>query len=252
MAKPRRARHSEPTRRPTTAARAGRRLLVRAVRGVGRLFRWILRGLGAIGRALARSPSVHAALDLGHRALSALGKRIRAAAGRFSAWLYRHFGRPITLGLAGLAFVGLALAPGREPLYQGPDWARDLECLAMNIYHEARNEPAAGKLAVGHVVMNRVSDPRFPATVCEVVQQGGQTPRNGCQFSWWCDGRDDRPRNKRAWTESRFFATRIFAGTSKDPTGGALWYHADYVQPAWRKTFVEGPQIGRHKFYLSH
>jgi spore germination cell wall hydrolase CwlJ-like protein len=82
--------------------------------------------------------------------------------------------------------------------------------------------------------------------------QGSQSRRNACQFSWWCDGKDDRPLNPRAWAESQFLASRIFAGNSSDPTEGALWYHADYVAPAWGKTLVQGPQIGRHKFYLSN
>ncbi len=30
---------------------------------------------------------------------------------------------------------------------------------------------------------------------------------------------------------------------------GALWYHADYVSPYWRRHFAEGPTIGRHIFY---
>jgi hypothetical protein len=222
------------------------------LRALGRLLWFLLRGLGGAARALARSPSVHAALDLVRQGLSALANRIREGAALFSAWLYQRFGRPITLGLAGFAFLGFVLTPDHQPLYQGIDWANDLECLAMNIYHEARNEPEAGKLAVGHVVMNRVSDARFPSTVCGVVMQGSQNRRNACQFSWWCDGKDDRPLNPGAWAESQFLASRIFAGNSRDPTDGALWYHADYVAPTWRKTLVEGPHIGRHKFYLSN
>ncbi len=42
----------------------------------------------------------------------------------------------------------------------------------------------------------------------------------------------------------------MFWGYSEDPTGGALWYHADYVRPVWRKRLTKGPQIGRHLFYL--
>ena len=228
------------------------RALAWLLRAAGRLLSLLLRGLAAAGRALARSPSVHAALDLARRGLSALAARIRDAAARFSAWLYRRFGRPITMGLAGFAFLGFALTPDHQPLYRGVDWTGDLECLAMNIYHEARNEPEAGQLAVGHVVMNRVSDARFPGTVCGVVMQGTQDRLHACQFSWWCDGKDDRPLNPRAWAESQFLASRIFAGNSRDPTEGALWYHADYVAPAWRKSLVQGPQIGRHKFYLSN
>ena len=34
-----------------------------------------------------------------------------------------------------------------------------------------------------------------------------------------------------------------------DPTGGAMWYHADFVKPAWRSSLTEGHKIGRHIFY---
>ncbi len=124
-----------------------------------------------------------------------------------------------------------------------------LDCLTLNIYHEARNEPASGMAAVAHVVMNRLADPRFPETVCEVVQQGGERARHRCQFSWWCDGLSDRPRSWRRWQVFRAIAKDAFWGRSADPTGGALWYHADYVSPYWGKVFQKGPQIGRHIFY---
>jgi len=42
---------------------------------------------------------------------------------------------------------------------------REMECLALNIYHEARGEGANGQRAVGHVVLNRVSDPDFPDSI---------------------------------------------------------------------------------------
>ena len=41
-----------------------------------------------------------------------------------------------------------------------------VECLAMNIYHEARNESLSGKIAVILVTMNRVADERFPSSIC--------------------------------------------------------------------------------------
>ena len=50
--------------------------------------------------------------------------------------------------------------------------ADEVECLALNIYHEARNQPTVGKLAVAQVTMNRVKDVRFPNTICGVVYQG--------------------------------------------------------------------------------
>lgn len=125
----------------------------------------------------------------------------------------------------------------------------EISCLALNIYFEARGEPDEGKLAVGHVVMNRVLSGRFPSTVCEVVQQGGELRRYRCQFSWWCDGRSDTPRSKEDWQRSSEFALAVYWGQTEDPTNGALWYHADYVSPDWRNDFIQGPKIGRHIFY---
>ena len=142
--------------------------------------------------------------------------------------------------------------PGKAEIFKRPTPAApaaEIECLALNIYFEARGEPEAGQLAVGHVVMNRVASARFPGTVCGVIQQGGELRRYRCQFSWWCDGRSDKPRNKRLWEKSAELALSVYWGRSEDPTEGALWYHADYVKPYWRKDFERGPKIGRHIFY---
>jgi spore germination cell wall hydrolase CwlJ-like protein len=125
----------------------------------------------------------------------------------------------------------------------------EIECLALNIYFEARGESDEGKLAVAHVVMNRMADKRFPDTVCGVVRQGGETVRHRCQFSWWCDGKHDRPVNVKAWEQAIALARRVYWGYSKDLTFGALWYHADYVSPSWRHAYTQTAQIGRHIFY---
>lgn len=128
---------------------------------------------------------------------------------------------------------------------------QELHCLALNIYFEARGEPLAGKVAVGHVVLNRVASPRFPKGICSVVRQGGEKRRHRCQFSWYCDGQSDRPRNKRAWEEAIFVAKMIKGGMTQDPTHGAMWYHAVYVAPDWSRDFAPSEQvkIGRHIFY---
>ncbi len=125
----------------------------------------------------------------------------------------------------------------------------ELTCLALNIYHEARGEPDSGQTAVAHVVMNRVADRRFPSSVCDVVRQGGELTKYRCQFSWWCDGRKDRPYDGRSWQVTEDIARSVYWGLSEDPTKGALWYHANYVSPYWSQIFQKGPTIGRHIFY---
>jgi spore germination cell wall hydrolase CwlJ-like protein len=151
------------------------------------------------------------------------------------------------------AFVALAgicalAAPARAADAQ-TDVRREIECLALTIYFEARGEPDIGKLAVGHVVENRAENPLFPDRICDVVKQAPPKAASHCQFSWWCDGASDRPVDGKSWQRSRALARRIFWGYSKDPTGGALWYHADYVNPSWGMALKRGPHIGRHVFY---
>ena len=95
-------------------------------------------------------------------------------------------------------------------------FANALMCMALNIYHEARNESTMGQLAVGQVVMNRVYDDRFPDNVCSVVKEGkpynGHPIRNRCQFSWYCDGLSDTPRNSKAFVKSQENAQIVLNG----------------------------------------
>ena len=176
---------------------------------------------------------------------------------RFGRWIAARPWRALDLSVAAItALALLALwqptpAPQSALLTPELDYDSSLDCLALNIYHEARGEPQDGQLAVAQVVMNRVADQRFPNNVCGVVKQGGEVARGRCQFSWWCDGRSDRPGDARAWQESLALAQGVLAGEFEDPTGGALWYHADYVAPAWGMAIKKGPKIGRHIFYAS-
>lgn len=120
----------------------------------------------------------------------------------------------------------------------------ETECLATNIYHEARGESRKGKIAVAEVVLNRVKSPRFPETVCGVVKQNKSKKAGRCQFSWYCDSQPDRY-DTEAWR----LAQEVLAGIHEDPTGGALFYHAEYVRPAWSKRLALTARIGLHLFY---
>ena len=190
------------------------------------------------------------------RAFGTIARRMARRAGvRLGRWALRRPRRALGAGLA----VSLAVAAVLWPTSWRPtswrpaprlDLSASLDCLALNIYHEARGEPREGKIAVGQVVMNRVGDPDFPAGVCAVVKQGGERPRNRCQFSWWCDGLSDRPDDAGAWEDSKDLAGKILAGGLQDPTRGALWYHADRVTPDWQTDIVRQGKIGRHIFYV--
>lgn len=164
---------------------------------------------------------------------------------RVPGFLFMH-GGAILAALRGAA-VGLVLL-----LFSSGETApeQDVNCLALNIYFEARDEPEEGRRAVAHVVLNRVADRRWPSTPCAVIAQGWPEAGRVCQFSWYCDGRSDIPRAGPHWRDATRLADKVYWGRSTDPTGGAFWYHADYVTPWWSKHLRRGPKIGHHIFYL--
>ncbi len=168
-------------------------------------------------------------------------------------WQSSPLGRRFSSILGGLLLFATAVSsqPAVADIQTkgATDVASEIHCLALTLYFEARGEPDLGKKAVGHVVLNRVADRRFPDSVCGVVRQGGDKKRYRCQFSWYCDGQSDKPENRRAWQRAKALAQKVFWGYDEDPTDGALWYHADYVSPSWRRAFTKGPTIGQHIFY---
>lgn len=121
------------------------------------------------------------------------------------------------------------------------------QCLALAIYWEARGEGRTGMVAVGWTVLNRVRSSDFPATPCAVVTQGGERPP--CQFSWWCDGRSDRPRERKSWNRALLIAGELLLDPPPDPTGGSLYYHSTAVKPRWGRSLTRTARIGSHVFY---
>ena len=91
-------------------------------------------------------------------------------------------------------------------------------CLALTLYWEARGEGHRGMTAVGWTVLNRVRSSYFPSTPCDVVFQGGEQPP--CQFSYWCDGKSDRPRDRRGWKTALVIAANLLVDPPRDPTYG--------------------------------
>ena len=135
-------------------------------------------------------------------------------------------------------------------------YEEQLQCMALNIYHEARSDSALGQEAVGMVTMNRVYSDKYPDTICDVVYQShlnsrGNPIRNKCQFSWYCDGKSDVPRDKVKFEEAMTNAKWVMNnyGSERDITGGAVMYHASYVNPYWSKAYTKTSRIESHIFY---
>lgn len=136
-----------------------------------------------------------------------------------------------------------------EPVIEEPEVVltqfdkRQIQCLAENAYFEAGNQSTKGKIAVTNVVMNRVEDGRFPKTPCGVVHQ---RTKSVCQFSWVCEGKK-RIRDWEQFNASKKVAEKVYLGEVDDVTRGAMFYHADYVNPGWNLRRVI--KIGDHIFY---
>ena len=127
---------------------------------------------------------------------------------------------------------------------------RQLECLSKNIYYEAGSEPFEGKVAVAQVTLNRVESGKFPSDVCKVVYQKNVfMERVVCQFSWYCENAGKmKPVHGPNYTESVAAAKKVLLEDFRlDGLKEALYYHADYVNPGWKKEKVA--KIGRHIFY---
>ncbi len=122
-----------------------------------------------------------------------------------------------------------------------------LRCLTQAIYYEAANESETGKKAVAQVILNRMSHPTYPNSVCGVIYQGSTRP--GCQFSFACDGSLFRAPSKNGWQNARRIAQQALAGGVEPAVGMATHYHADYVFPKWAKKLPKVKQIGTHIFY---
>ena len=123
-------------------------------------------------------------------------------------------------------------------------------CLAMAIYHEGRSTSHDSQLAIAETVINRAAHPAFPDTVCGVVTQPSRRPVTrpaACQFSFYCDGKDDTPHDKAAWQTAQQIATQALSG---DVLGhGAFYYHTTQVSPVWANNLEQVGMIGGHVYY---
>ncbi|MDK8872095.1 cell wall hydrolase [Paracoccus sp. SSJ] len=117
----------------------------------------------------------------------------------------------------------------------------DLQCLSEALYFEARGEGVQGQQAVAEVILNRVDHPRFPKTVCGVVNQRGQFTYN----------KSARIREKGTYARVQKVAMAALAGAPRTLTNGATYFHTRAVRPSWSKRFERTTRIGSHIFYRS-
>jgi spore germination cell wall hydrolase CwlJ-like protein len=128
---------------------------------------------------------------------------------------------------------------------------QDLNCLAKNIYHEARGEPVDGQYAVAEVTMNRVASKHYPSTVCDVVFQANFDvirKRKVSAFSW-TELDLTTLVDRKIWNLAWRIAEDVYDGRAQHRVEGALFYHSKTIRPSWSRRKRRIAKIGRHIFY---
>lgn len=133
----------------------------------------------------------------------------------------------------------------------------DAHWMALTMWGEARGQGENGMRAVGHVIDNRWrANGRHGPFVTDTVSEAWQ-------FSCWNTGDPNRRAienidalrdgsdEHRMWLAARRIAEEIMSGRSEDPTGGALFYHAEDVAPHWAAGAAPIARIGGHVFYAT-
>jgi spore germination cell wall hydrolase CwlJ-like protein len=135
-------------------------------------------------------------------------------------------------------YATLAAAVAAQPLAVDDE---ELNCLAAGVYYESKGEPLEGQLAVAEVILNRTSSGRFPRSVCGVLKQRGQ-------FSFVRGGSIPQPpASAKAWKTALAVAKVARADKWDSKVSNALYFHARYVSPGWRRARVGS--VGNHIFY---
>ncbi|UGO55713.1 endolysin [Salmonella phage 1586] len=120
--------------------------------------------------------------------------------------------------------------------------AKQIDCIAKNVYFESRGEGTKGMVAVAQVTKNRVNSGTFPDSYCKVVYQSNQ-------FSW-VSKRPKVDKTDAAWQTAKNVARVIYyVDLPHDPTYGALYFHSGKEKPYWTKTFKKTTKIQGHTFY---
>ena len=162
------------------------------------------------------------------------------------------------IGIARFAYVdSTRIEPARMQVAQRAATlarrrADDLQCLAENVYFEARGEPLEGQYAVAEVTLNRTRSDHFPHTVCGVVHEARWNSARGryiADFSW-TELSGLSPQEDPAWKQAMVVATAAYEDLHEPLVPGALYYHTISVSPAWSKSRKAVATIGKHIFYL--
>lgn len=133
-----------------------------------------------------------------------------------------------------------------QSLSETCDYERQIEVLALNMYHEARGEGLDGMQMVGEVTLNRVEHEYFPDNVCEVVYQRSQ-------FSWTRNNSNTIPsKDDEMWKIALEMAENLINGEIEFFDNGATHFlnpRRVSRMPRWSRNFERVGRVGNHVFY---
>jgi N-acetylmuramoyl-L-alanine amidase len=117
--------------------------------------------------------------------------------------------------------------------------AQDAECLAKIVHHEAGNQTERVKLAVAHVVLNRLKSSVFPRSICAIALQRGQ----------FFNVRAYHPNGDARWPNSQQIANRAIAGEGHEFARGALFFHTAGTSSGVSRSHPHVARLGGLDFY---
>lgn len=110
-----------------------------------------------------------------------------------------------------------------NPAFAETNASKEIACLAKAIYFESKGGSPSDMKDVGHVVLNRVNNPKFPSSICSVVYQRSQ---HVCQFSWAC--KPHRIKEVEEYSKAKAYAKELIDKENTqarlDTTRGALFF----------------------------
>jgi N-acetylmuramoyl-L-alanine amidase len=118
---------------------------------------------------------------------------------------------------------------------------KDINCLELNVFHEAGAESYQGKIAVAQVTYNRLRTGKWGNNICSVVYAPSQ-------FSWTRQKkRVPRPEDI---AETKRAVEEFISGLRINTLQYSLYFHAAWIEPPfWIKRKAEVDRIGQHVFY---
>lgn len=164
--------------------------------------------------------------------------KIDGVYGALTANAISEFQQNAGLRIDGIAGKETFKALGLSEPAAGPTDDTEINLLARIISAESRGESYEGQVAVGAVIVNRISHPSFPSSLSGVIYQPGA-------FTAIVDGQFDQPISESAYRAARDALSGI------DPTGGAIYYYnPSTATNVWIRSRQIVKQIGKHVFCL--